>query len=130
MKKKLLAVLLSVFVCFGLVGCDTEANRVSENLAQEADNFNVVRRVTVFDCITNDTMFVMEGKMSIKADTTDDQLEVVVEDNGSYRKVIVGLSSNTSYIVEDLVCKNVDKYHYTINLNPKMYLPYSVDNID
>ena len=61
-----------------LTGC-SEANRVSENLSQESDNFNVVRKVTVIDAITNDVMFQMSGRMSIKADTHDKQLEIVVE---------------------------------------------------
>ena len=43
-----------------LTGC-SEANRVSENLSMESDNFNVVRKVTVIDAITNDVMFQMSG---------------------------------------------------------------------
>lgn len=105
-----------------LSGC-TEADRVSTNLAQESDNFNVVRKVTVLNAITNDTMFEMTGKMSIKADTDDKQLEIVVEDNGKYQKHIIGLSDNVSYIVQDLDVKDVDKYHYSINFNPKMWVP-------
>ena len=105
-----------------LSGC-TEADRVSTNLAQESDNFNVVRKVTVLNAITNDTMFEMTGKMSIKADTADKQLEIVVEDNGKYQKHIIGLSDNVSYIVQDLDVKDVDKYHYSINFNPKMWVP-------
>lgn len=105
-----------------LSGC-TEASKVSNNLAQEADNFNVVRKVTVLNAITNDTMFEMTGKMSIKADTADKQLEIVVEDNGKYQKHIIGLSDNVSYVVQDLDVKDVDKYHYSINFNPKMWVP-------
>lgn len=105
-----------------LSGC-TEAERVSTNLAQESDNFNVVRKVTVLNAITNDTMFEMTGKMSIKADTADKQLEIVVEDNGKHQKHIIGLSDNVSYVVQDLDVKDVDKYHYSINFNPKMWVP-------
>ena len=105
-----------------LSGC-TEAERVSTNLAQESDNFNVVRKVTVLNAITNDTMFEMTGKMSIKDDTADKQLEIVVEDGGKYQKHIIGLSDNVSYVVQDLDVKDVDKYHYSINFNPKMWVP-------
>lgn len=105
-----------------LSGC-SEAERVSSNLALESDNLNVVRKVTVLNAITNDTMFEMTGKMSIKADTADKQLEIVVEDNGKYQKHIIGLSDNVSYVVQDLDVKDVDKYHYSINFNPKMWVP-------
>ena len=48
MKKRIFGVLL-VILTFGvlMVGCETEADRVSYNLSQEADNFNVVRQLTV-----------------------------------------------------------------------------------
>lgn len=106
-----------------LTGC-SEAKRVSSNLSQESDNFNVVRKVTVIDAITNDVMFQMSGRMSINADTKDKQLEIVVE-NGKdkYQKHIIGLSDNVSYVVEDVDVPNVSKYKYEINYNPKMWVP-------
>lgn len=119
---KFLGVTMFAATLLALSGC-TEAERVSTNLAQESDNFNVVRKVTVLNAITNDTMFEMTGKMSIKADTADKQLEIVVEDNGKYQKHIIGLSDNVSYVVQDLDVKDVDKYHYSINFNPKMWVP-------
>ena len=119
---KFLGATMLATTLLALSGC-TEAERVSTNLAQESDNFNVVRKVTVLNAITNDTMFEMTGKMSIKADTADKQLEIVVEDNGKYQKHIVGLSDNVSYVVQDLDVKDVDKYHYSINFNPKMWVP-------
>ncbi len=119
---KIFGVTMLATTFLALSGC-TEADRVSTNLAQESDNFNVVRKVTVLNAITNDTMFEMTGKMSIKADTADKHLEIVVEDNGKYQKHIIGLSDNVSYIVQDLDVKDVDKYHYSINFNPKMWVP-------
>lgn len=119
---KIFGVTMLATTFLALSGCN-EADRVSTNLAQESDNFNVVRKVTVLNAITNDTMFEMTGKMSIKADTADKQLEIVVEDNGKYQKHIIGLSDNVSYIVQDLDVKDVDKYHYSINFNPKMWVP-------
>lgn len=113
-----------------LTGC-SEAKRVSSNLSQESDNFNVVRKVTVIDAITNDVMFQMSGRMSINADTKDKQLEIVVE-NGKdkYQKHIIGLSDNVSYVVEDVDVPNVSNYKYEINYNPKMWVPLKLKNID
>ena len=64
-----------------LTGC-SQADRVSCNLSKEADNFNVVRQLTVINCLQGDVLFQMTGKLSILADTTDNQLEVVVENEG------------------------------------------------
>ena len=133
MKKKILAICMIGAIVLGLSGCETEAQRVSYNLSKEADNFNVVRELTVIDCITGDTLFQMSGKMSITADTADNQLEIIVEnDNGSYVKHFVGLSDNVTYVVEDLSLgeNEVSKYKYTLNFNPKMWIPVEVETID
>ena len=114
-------------IAVGSVGC-READRASYNISREADNFNIVRRVTVIDCINGDVLFQMSGKMSIKADRDDNQLEITVSDNGKYQKHIIGLSDNVTYVVEDLNLGETDvsAYHYTIIYNPKMWLPVEV----
>ena len=129
--KKILVILLSIICIMSMVGC-TQAERASYNLSKEADNFNVVRQVTVINCITGDVLFQMSGKMSIKADTVDNQLEITVEDDGKYQKHFIGLSDNVTYVVEDLNLgeNDVSQYHYTINFNPKMWIPALPDYID
>lgn len=114
-----------------LTGCN-EADRVSENISKEADNFNTIRQITVINCIQGDVVFQMTGKMSIKADVSDNQLEVIVEDeNGKYKKHFIGLSDNVTYVVEDITDNaNISKYHYTLNFNPKMWIPVDVKTID
>lgn len=129
--KKYICIILVVITILALCGCDTQANRVSYNLSQEADNFNNVRQVTVINCLQGDVLFQMTGKISITADTTDNQLEIIVEDeNGQYKKHFIGLSDNVTYVVEDITAGDVSNYKYTLNFNPKMWLPYSVENID
>jgi hypothetical protein len=128
--KKIIALFLTVMMVSSLAGC-TEADRVSRNLSKEADNFNTVRQLTVINCIKGDTLFQMTGKMSINADTQDNQLEITVEDeNGAYKKHFIGLSDNVTYVVEQLSSKHVSKYKYTLNYNPKMWIPVDVKNID
>ena len=130
MKKKIIALLMSLFVVMSVAGC-TEADKVSANLSTQADNFNVLRQVTVINCIANDVIFQMTGKMSIKADTSEKQLEVVVEnENGTYSKHIIGLSDNVTYVLEDIDTNYVEKYRFTINYNPKMWIPVEFDIVD
>ena len=129
MNKKIIGIVISIVLVMLIAGC-TEASRVSYNLSQQADNFNDVRQLTVINCIQGDVLFQMTGKMSIKADITDSQLEVVVEENGEYKKHFIGLSDNVTYVVEDITSGDVDKYKYTLNFNPKMWIPIGVDSID
>ena len=135
MKNKIINIAGTIIVALALVLVCTscrQADRVSENLSKEADNFNIVRQVTVMNCIKGDVLFQMTGKMSIKADTTDNQLEIIVEDGGRYTKHFIGLSDNVTYVVEDLNLgeNEVSNYHYTLNYNPEMWLPVDVKTID
>ena len=132
MKKILSMVLVVGMIITMITGCQTEAERVNYNLSQQADNFNIVRQLTVINCIEGDVLFQMTGKMSITADTADHQLEIIVEDNGTYVKHFVGLSDNVTYVVEDLNlgANAVSKYKYTLNFNPNMWIPVNVETID
>lgn len=132
MKKKIAAVLIAVSVVVGITAC-SEASRVESNLTKEADNFNVVRQLTVINCLQGDVLFQMTGKMSITADVSDNQLEIIVEnEDGNYTKHFAGLSDNVTYTIEDLNlgANDVNKYQYTLNFNPNMWLPVEVDTID
>ena len=127
----IVVILISLPMMILLSGCETQAHRVSYNLSQQADNFNNIRQVTVINCLQGDVLFQMTGKISITADTADNQLEIIVEDeNGTYKKHFIGLSDNVTYVVEDVTGKYVDNYKYTLNFNPKMWLPIGVETID
>lgn len=130
--KKRIVIILALLLCVSVfTGCQTEADKVSYNLSLEADNFNDIRQITVINCLQGDVLFQMTGKLSITADTEDNQLEIVVEDeNGEYKKHFIGLSDNVTYVVEDITSGDVDKYKYTLNFNPKMWLPVEIDTID
>lgn len=134
MKKKVifLMVFIVIFSVMCFTGCDQrQADDVSYNLSLKADNFEDVRQITVINCLQGDVLFQMTGKMSIEADMADEQLEIVVEDeNGQFKKHFIGLSDNVTYVVEDITSGNVDKYSYTLNFNPKMWIPANIEKID
>ena len=130
MKKVFCVAALLASLCMVVAGC-SQSSRVSYNLSQEADNFNDIRQITVMNCIQGDVLFQMTGKMSITADTQDSQLEIIVEDeNGEYKKHFIGLSDNVTYVVEDVTTNDVDQYQYTLNFNPKMWLPIELGIVD
>ena len=132
MKRKFLTIIMVLLLVLTCVGCDQrQADDVSYNLSLKADNFEDVRQITVINCLQGDVLFQMTGKMSIEADMSDEQLEIVVEDeNGQFKKHFIGLSDNVTYVVEDITSGNVDKYSYTLNFNPKMWIPANIEKID
>lgn len=103
MKKKISVLALLMAITIEAAGC-TQAERVSYNLSQEADNFNNVRQLTVINCLEGDILFQMTGKMSITADMADNQLEVVVElEDGTYKKHFIGLSDSMMWSFGQLI---------------------------
>ena len=129
-RKMITAFAAALVLSITFAGCN-QAERVSYNLSKEADNFNDIRQVTVINCIEGDILFQMTGKMSITADTSDNQLEIIVEDeNGEYKKHFIGLSNNVTYVVEAITSEDVSNYKYTLNFNPDMWIPFNAETID
>lgn len=124
--KKILSIIAIIGIITVLGGC-SEANRVSSNLSQEADNFNVLRRLTVLNARTDKPMFELVGAFSIKVDNGDKQLEVTVEmEDGTYKKHFINLNEYTMYVVEDLGGAKVNKYKYEVNFLPETIQPIDV----
>jgi hypothetical protein len=132
MKRKVVLVLLIVMIfSMFMVGCEDQADVASYNLSKQADNFNIMRELTVINAMTGDVMFQMTGRMSIETDSYDDQLEVIVEvENGVYRKHFIYLGTMCLYTCEDLGESQIDVYNYTLNFNPKMWLPVRIETVD
>lgn len=120
MKRKITAAIISAaMICAALTGC-TEAERVSYNVSQEADNFNVVRRLVVINSRSDKIIYELEGAFSLTVDSADSQLEVTCETGkNEYKKHFINLNEWTTYFVEDLGGAEVDKYHYTVNYLPE-----------
>lgn len=122
MKKRIIAGLLLVMVM--LTGCETEADKVAYNIAKEADNFNVYRRVVIINTRTDKPEFEVIGKLSVTV--SSDRLDVIVEDDGKYYKHIINLTDNNMFVVEDLGGADVSKFKYEINYIPETIVPYTV----
>lgn len=75
------------FECFGC-GC-TQADTVRYNITQEADSFNVTRRITVFNTRTDKVLMQMTGVMSLKTDGDTKELNVIVKDGETYHKHMI-----------------------------------------
>lgn len=108
-----------LFVILTLTGC-SQSYRVSENISQEANNFNVVRRITVINARTDTVLLQLTGTFALK-NNSNNELEVICElEDGKYQKHYVYLNEYTLYVVEDLSGSNVSKYSYELNFLPKM----------
>lgn len=122
MRKSLIAGVVVGAALF-VTGCTTTpaADNVSQNISKSADNFRVTRQLTVINGFTDKVEFQLVGNFSIEADGADNQLEVTVKVGpDTFRKHIVGLSDNVTYIVEDLdETKNADAFVYEVFYVPE-----------
>jgi len=123
MKKKfVLIILVLAIIGMALAGCDRQADRVSYNVSQEADNFNVIRRLVVLNARTDKPMFEMVGAFSFTLE--NNRIVAIVETGpGEYKKHSVGLNEWTLWSIEDISGAEVDKYRYEVNFLPEMIVP-------
>ncbi len=114
--KKILAFLVVIII----TGCASDAQVASSNLSQQADMFQLNRRVVFYNGYTGDYMLSIEGRCSIEADAADNQLEVTCKTGpDEYKKHFLGLSDNVTYFVEQLGSAQVDVYHYEVIFKPE-----------
>lgn len=119
MSKKILLVVMATVLAMGvLTGC-SESYKASQNVSQEADNFNVTRKLTVINARTDTVLLELTGTFALQNNGAN-ELEVIIETaEGKYKKDLVYLNDYTMYVVEDVSGANVDKYHYEINFLPE-----------
>ena len=125
MKKTIIAAGLATAAL--LAGCGTPASTTSDNLSKAADNFEVNRRITFVNGITNKQLMIIEGYCSVAPDTGAKKLDVTCKTGGDqYKKHFLGLSDNVFYFVEQIDGNNVDPNHYRVFWRPEIIIP----NID
>lgn len=122
------AVILILALALIFTGC-TEADNVSYNVSQEADNFNVVRRLTVLNARTDKPMFELIGAFSF---TLEENRIIAIVETGpdEYKKHSVGLTEWTLWVVEDISGAEVDKYRYEVNFLPEQIVPVTFTSND
>lgn len=120
---KMIKVLAIAALAVGtLTACEDDADVASRNLSKAADNFEVARRIVVFNGITDKYLMEIEGRCSI----TDEgnQLEVTCKiGEGAFVKHFAGLSDNVTYFVEQGEPIDVSVYHHRITFKPQAILP-------
>ena len=115
--KKTISVILVGLIMILCCGC-RQSTIVSYNVSKEADAFNVVRRITVINCRTDNVLYVMTGVMSLKTET-DGDLDIICElPDGTYTKHFIHLNEWITYTVEDLGCSEVSNYQFEFNILP------------
>ena len=88
--KKLFALLLCITI-LGFASC-TAADNVNHNLSQAADNFECLRKITVYNARTDLIVMEMEGYMSLSNNTTNELVVTCKTGENEYKKNFIYLN--------------------------------------
>ena len=129
--KKFAVGAIALSAVLGLTSCSTEtdAQVASKNLAQACDEFECVRRITFMNTRLGTEPLVIEGACSIT--DANRQLEATCKTtDGEFLKHILGLSTDVTYISEQLQSKDVSTSRYRVDIKPLGGLPDYRLNLD
>ena len=109
----LVLVLTTLLGCLAFTSC-TAAENVNHNLSVAADNFQCLRKITVYNARTDLIILEMEGYMSLSNNSTSELVVTCKTGADEYKKNYVYLNEYVIYAVEDLDPITTDPYHYKI----------------
>ncbi len=122
--KKLIGALVALLAIVTLSGCARDSDVASRNISNDADNFKVLRKITFINTVSGEVLYTVEGNMSIKADTADNQLEITAKTGkDKFQKHILGLSPKTVYIVQQQEWQEANQYNFQITWKPSALVP-------
>lgn len=113
--KKIIAIVLVVIAVIGCFTACSAANNVNHNLSQAADNFQCLRKITVYNARTDLIVMEMEGYMSISNNMSSELVVTCMTGANEYKKNYIYLNEYVIYVVEDITGTTTDPYHYKVH---------------
>ena len=112
--KLTIALTMALLLIFSVCSC-TAADTVNHNLSQAADNFQVIRKITVYNVRTDLIVLEMEGAMSLSNSATRELVVTCMTGPNQYKKNYIYLNEYVIYVVEDISGTVTDPYHYKVH---------------
>lgn len=115
--------LITLIAAAALSACSNDADVVSANISQAADNFEVNRRVIFYNGITGEYILTIEGLCSLDAVGYPKVTITCKVGPTAYKKHYLGVSNNVTYFIEQLESVPADPYHYRVTFKPSVIIP-------
>ncbi len=104
--------------------CSPAADVASRNLSVAADNFEVPRRISVVNGITDNISMVMEGYCSLGNSDTGTRISITCKTGpNEYVKNFLDKSDNVYVLTEQLGSVNASEFHYRTVFRPQSLIP-------
>lgn len=120
--KKTLMFLIGTAMLMFLAACQDDAQVAKHNLTKAADNFEIVRRVVMYNAIRGEIIMVSEGKCSVEPGNLRTSVICKIGPD-KYIRNFYGISDNTVYFVEQMDPVPVNVYHYRRTFKPQAIIP-------
>lgn len=118
-----------VFILLGIIlallftaGCTSAADKANQNLTKAAENFEVPRRITAINGITDKPLFVVEGFCSYEHDGRIFEAICKQPDN-SIERTTLYLSDNVTFVSTQIGGVKVDLFRSRIIFRPENIVP-------
>lgn len=117
MKKSILIFL--VILLLALTGC-SEASKVNYNMTKQADYFDCLRKITVYNARTDKIILEAEGYMSVSNNSYSELVVTCKTGPSEYKKNYIYLNDYTLYVIEDISGSVTDPYHYKMYFHTEL----------
>jgi hypothetical protein len=116
-------ILASIIGAFGLSAC-SDADVASSNISKAADNFEVNRRIVLYNGITGEYLLTIEGLCSLGNHDKARELSVTCKTGPTfYKKHFLGLSDNVTFVAEQIEPIAASPYQYRVTFKPLSLVP-------
>jgi hypothetical protein len=116
------AIALTLVAAVVLTGCKSAADTANDNLNKAADNFEVPRRITAINGITDQVLFTVEGFCSVSTPGGDFFVTCKLP-NGDIQRTSMILSDNVTAVVSQIGGKHVDLFRPRVIFRPETIIP-------
>lgn len=107
-----------------LAGCTSAADTANENLDKAAENFEVPRRITGINGITDEVIFTIEGFCSLeKVDGVFHATCLTDRASGTVERTSLGLSDNVTFLSTQIGGTEVDLFRPRVIFRPETIIP-------
>ena len=115
---------VSLGVACGLVllnGCSSDAQVASRNLAKDAENFKIARRIVFMNAMADTYILSIQGFCSIE--DMQHKVAITCKTEDGFKKHQMGLSETVTYFSEQIESAKVSTNFYTVIFKPTAIIP-------
>lgn len=120
MKIKIISILmLLAMAVFMFTGCN-QADTVTHNIQEDANKFNVYRKITFVNLYTNQLLYSAEGYFSVQTTYANDyqgqqELGIVFKIGADeYKMDYFSIDNNVTYVIEQTKNTTTNPYYWNI----------------